>query len=88
MRLIYVTGATAGETIHQAETQPGDNEPRQRQPKAFVGRAISHDVLCVQWEAATVEYVGVLAIWLIFADMSVGDLRQDTSHWFPPFSVR
>ena len=50
-----------------------------------MGRAISHDALCDQWEAATVEDVEAPAIWLIFIEMQVGDLRQDTSHGFPLF---
>ena len=37
-----------------------------------MGRAISHDALCDQWEAATVDCWGIkcsLAIWLIFIEM-------------------
>ena len=47
-----------------------------------MGRAISHDALGDQWEAATVE---TLTIWLIFIEMLVGNLRHDTSHRFPLF---
>ena len=43
-----------------------------------MGRAISHDALCDQWEAATVEDVGALAIWLIFVEMPVGNLSHTT----------
>ena len=48
-----------------------------------MGRAISHDVLCGQWEAATVEDVEVLVIWLIFIEMPVENLRHFTL--IPPF---
>lgn len=38
MSLAYVKRATARERIHQAETRPGDNEPRQRRPKVQLSK--------------------------------------------------